>query len=146
MVLDCLPPNCLNVQYPHVVIIPFLDLQVFKLGCPLTHGTISRLSPVIFHFLCTLVDKMSNFFAVIAPAFVLVHSFAGNPRTLYVWAVVKPALAPKSPTRFKVLVLVCTVSLVTPVIKILTPRSECSIVLILSVDPYILCTLALVSK
>ena len=67
---------------PYIIVIPFLDLPVLKLRCSLAHGIVSHLSPVIFHFLSALMNKMSNFFAVITSAFVLVHGFAGNSRTL----------------------------------------------------------------
>ena len=94
VVLDSLPPNCLMFNSPYIIIISFLDLPVFKLRFSLTHRIVSRLSPVIFHFLSALINKMSDFFAVITSAFVLVYHFAGNSRTPYIWAVVKPAPAP----------------------------------------------------
>ena len=150
--LDCLPPNCLNVQYPlhnHHPILGSSSPQTEMILDPwnyLTRGIISHLSPVIFHFLSALINKMFNFFAVITSAFVLIYSLAGNSRALYIWAVVKPAPAPKSSTWFEVELQVCTVSLVNLIIKILSPRSECAIILVSSVVPYILCTLVLVSK
>ena len=131
---------------PYIIIIPFLDLPVFKLRCSLTHGIISHLSPFIFYFLSALITKVSNFLAVITPAFVLVYSFAGNSRTSHIWTVVKPAPASKSFTWSKVLVFIHTISFVTPIGKVLIPRSECPIIWVSPVVPHILCTLAPISK
>ena len=131
---------------PDIVIIPFLDLSVFKLRCSLTHGIISCLSPVIFYFLSALTDKMSNFLAVITSAFVLIYSFTSNSRMLYIWAVIKSAPAPKSYIWFEVSVWVCPISLIAPIIKILTPRSKCAVIWIPSVVFCILSTLASIPK
>ena len=131
---------------PNIIIIPFSDLPVFKLRCSLTHGIISCLSPVIFYFLSALTDKMSNFFAVITSAFVLIYSFTSNSRMPYIWAVIKSAPAPKSSVWFRVSIWVCPIFLIAPIIKILTPRSECAIILIPSVISCILSTLASIFK
>ena len=134
------------LNIPYIIIILFLDLPVFKLRCSLTHGIISCLSPFIFYFLSALINKVPNFLAVITPAFVLFYSFAGNSRMSHIWTVVKPAPASKSSTWSKVSVLIHTISFVTPIGKVLTPRLECPIIWGSPVVPYILCTLAPFSK
>ena len=105
---------------PTIVIIPFLDLPVFKLRCSLIHGIISCLSPFIFYFLSALINKVSNFFAVITPAFVHVYSFAGNSRMSHICTFVKPVPASKPSTWSKVWVFIHTISFVTPISKVLT--------------------------
>ena len=85
---------------------------------------------------------MSNFLAVITSAFVLIYSFTSNSRMLYIWAVIKSAPAPKSYIWFEVSAWVCPISLIAPIIKILTPRSKCAVIWIPSLVFCILSTLA----
>ena len=131
---------------PNIVIIPLLDLPVFKLRYSLAHRIVSCLSPFIFNFLSTFTNKMSNFLAVIASAFILINSSTSHPRASYVWTVIKPAFASKSTIWSKISVLVHAISFVTPIGKILTPRPECPIILVSSVVSYILCPLTPISK
>ena len=92
MVLVCLPPNCLNAQYPpNIVIIPFLDFPVFKLRYSLAHGIVLHFSPFIFNFLGTFTNKVSNFLAVIALAFILINGSTSHPRASHIWTVIKSA-------------------------------------------------------
>ena len=131
---------------PNIVIIPFLDLPVFKLRYSLAHRIVSRLSPFIFNFLGAFTNKMSNFLAVIAPAVILINGSTSHPRALYIWTVIKPASATKSSTWSEVLVLIHAISFVTPIGKVLAHRSKCPIILASPVVSYILCPLAPISK
>ena len=131
---------------PNIVIIPLLDLPVFKLRYSLAHRVVPGLSPFIFNFLSTLTNKMSNFFAVITSAFILIYSSTSHPRASYIRAVIKPASASESTIWSEVSVLIHAISFVTPIWKILTPRPECPIVLILSVVSWVLCRLTPISK
>ena len=131
---------------PNIVIIPFLDLSVFKLGYSLAHRIVSRLSPLIFNFLGAFTNKVSNFLAVIAPAFILINGSTSHPRASQIWTVIKPASATKSSSLSEVLVLVYAISFVTPIGKVLVPRSICPIILVSPVVSYILCPLAPISK
>ena len=131
---------------PNIVIIPFLNLPVFKLRYSLAHRIVLCLSPFIFNFRGAFTNKMSNFLAVIASAFILINSSTSHPRASYIWTVIKPASATKSTVWSKVLVLVHAISFVTPIGKILTPRLECPIILVSSVVSYIPCPLAPISK
>ena len=132
---------------PNIIIIPFLDLPVFKLRYYLAHGIVSCLSSFIFYFLSALTYKVSsNFLAVIASAFVFIDSFTGHSRTLHIWTVIKPTSATKSSTWSEVSVLVHAISFVNPIGKVLTCRSECPIILVSPVVPYILHALAPISK
>ena len=131
---------------PNIVIIPLLDLPVFKLRCSLAHTVVPHLSPFIFNFLSTFTNKMSNFLAVITSAFILINSSASHPRASYIWAVIKPASASKSTIWSEVSVLIHAISFVTPIWKILTPRPECPIFLVSSVVSCVLCRLTPISK
>ena len=131
---------------PNIVIIPLLDLPVFKLGYSLDHRIVLCLSPFIFDFLSTFTNKMSNFLAVIASAFILINSSTSHPRPSYIWTVIKLASASESIIRSKISVLVHAISSVTPIGKILTPTPECPIILVSSVVSYILCPLTPISK
>ena len=131
---------------PNIVIIPLLDLPVFKLRYSLVHSIVLHLSPFIFNFLSTFTNKMSNFLAVIASAFILINSSTSHPRASYIWTVIKPTSASESTIWSKILALVHAISSVTPIGKILTPRPECPIILVSSVVPYILCPLTLIPK
>ena len=131
---------------PNIVIIPLFYLPVFKLRYSLAHSIVSCLPPFIFNFLSTFTNKMSNFLAVIASAFILINSSTSHPRVLYIWTVIKPASASESTIWSKVLVLVHTISFVSLIGKILTPRRVCPIILVSSVVSYILCPLTPISK
>ena len=131
---------------PNIIFIPFLDLPVFKPRYSLAHRIVSCLSPFILNFLGAFTDKMSNFLAVIASAFILINSSTSHPRASYIWTVIKPASASESTSWSKVSVLVHDISFVTSIGKILTPRLECPIILVSPVVSYILCPLALISK
>ena len=131
---------------PNIVIIPLLDLPVFKLRYSLAHRIASPLSPLIFNFLSTFTNKMSNFLTVIASAFILINSSTSHPRASYIWTVIRPTSASESTIWSKVSVLVHTISLVSLIGKILTPRPECSIILVSSVVSYVLCPLTPISK
>ena len=131
---------------PNIVIIPLFYLPVFKLRYSLAHSIVSRLPPFIFNFLSTFTNKMSNFLAVIASAFILINSSTSHPRVLYIWTVIKPASASESTIWSKVSVLVHTISFVSLIGKILTPRLVCPIILVSSVVSYILCPLTPISK
>ena len=131
---------------PNIVIIPLLDLPVFKLSYSLAHSIVSCLSPFILNFLSTFTNKMSNFLAVIASAFILINSSTSHLRASYIWAVIKPASASESTIWSEVAVLVHAISFVTPIGKILTPRPECPIILVSSVVSDILCPLTPISK
>ena len=129
-----------------MIIIPFPDLPVFKLRYSLAHGIVLCLSSFIFYFRSALIKKVSNFLAVIAPAFVLINSFTGLSRMSHIWTVIKPTSATKSSTWSEILVLVHAISFVSRIGKVLTPRSVCPIILVSPVVPCILCALALISK
>ena len=131
---------------PNIVIIPFLDLPVFKLRCSLAHRIVSHLSPFIFNFLGAFTNKMSNFLAVIAPAFILINGSTSHTRASHIWTVIKPASATKSAIWSKVSVLVHAISFVTPIGKVLAPRSKCPIIPVSPHVSYILCPLAPISK
>ena len=129
---------------PNIVVISLLDLPVFKLRYSLSHSIVSCLSPFIFYFLSTFTNKMPNFLVVIALAFILINSSTSHPRASYIWAVIKPAS--ESAIWSKVLVLVHTISFVSLIGEILTPRPECPIILVSSVVSYVLCPLTPISK
>ena len=131
---------------PNIVIIPLLDLPVFKLRYSLTHRVVPHLSPFIFNFLSTFTKKMSNFLAVITSVFILINSSTSHSRASYIRAIIKPASASKSTIWSKVSVLIHAISFFTPIGKILTPRPECPIFLVLSVVPCVLCRLTPISK
>ena len=131
---------------PNIVIIPFLDLPVFKLRYSLTHKIVLHLYPLIFNFLGAFTNKVSNFLAVIAPVFILINGSTSHPRASHIWTVIKPASGTKSAIWSKVSVLVHAISFVTPIGKVLAPRSKCLIILVSPVVSYILCPLAPISK
>ena len=131
---------------PNIVIIPFLDLPVFKLRYSLAHRIVSHLPPFIFDFLGAFTNKMSNFLVVIAPAFILINGSTSHSRVSHIWTVIKPASATKSAIWSKVSVLVHAISFFTPIGKFLAPWSKCPIILVSPVVSYILCPLALISK
>ena len=131
---------------PNIVIIPLLDLPVFKLRYPLAHRVVPRLFPFIFPFLSTFTNKMSKFFTVMTSAFVLINHSASHPRASYVGAIIKPASASKSTIWSEVSILIHAISLITSIGKILTPRPECPISLVSSVVSGILCRLTPIPK
>ena len=131
---------------PNIVIIPLLDLPVFKLRYSLAHRVVPRLSPFIFNFLITFTDKMSKFLAVMTSAFILIDSSTSHPRVSYVRAVIKPASASESTIWSKISILIHAISFVTPIGEILTPRPECPIVLVPSVVSCVPCRLTLIPK
>ena len=131
---------------PNIVIIPLLDLPVFKLRYSLAHRVVPRLSPFVFNFLSTFTNKMSKFLAVMTSSFILINSSTSHPRALYVRAVIKPASASESTIWSEVSIVIHAISFVTPIGKILTPRPECPIVLVSSVVSCVLCLLTPISK
>ena len=124
---------------PNIVIIPFLDLPVFKLRYSLAHRIVLRLSPFIFNFLGAFTNKVSNFLAVIASAFILINGSTSHPMASHIWTVIKPAAATKSTIWSKVSVLVHAISFIAPIGKVLAPRSKCPIILVSLVVSYIFC-------
>ena len=131
---------------PNIVIIPLLDLPVFKLRYSLAHRVVPRLSPFIFNFLITITNKMSKFLAVMTSAFILINNSTSHPRASYVRAVIKPASASESTIWPEISILTHAISFVTPIGEILTPRPECPIVLVLSVVSCVPCQLTLIPK